>query len=150
MTAVTMRFPEERLATFTASFGCADIGRYTLVGTKGVLTADPAYEYAEGLGLQIKVCEKTEKKQYPKRDQFAAKISYFSDCILNNREPEPSGQEGWADLRVVEGIYKAVKSGRVVKLPAFNKSQRTGARQEIGKQPHGKPETVDVTSPSGE
>ena len=59
MTAVTMRFPGERLATFTASFGSADIGRYTLVGTKGVLTADPAYEYAEGLGLQIKAGEKT-------------------------------------------------------------------------------------------
>src|SRR5258708_10323933 len=44
MTAVTMRFPGERLATFTASFGSADVGRYTLVGTKGVLTADPAYE----------------------------------------------------------------------------------------------------------
>jgi hypothetical protein len=60
MTAVTMRFPEERLATFTVSFGSADIGRYTLVGTKGVLTADPGYEYAEGLALQIKVGEKTE------------------------------------------------------------------------------------------
>ena len=34
MTAVTMRFPGERLATFTASFGSADVGRYTLVGTK--------------------------------------------------------------------------------------------------------------------
>jgi len=100
--------------------------------------------------LQIKVGEKTEKKQYPKRDQFAAEISYFSDCILNNREPEPSGQEGLADLRVVEAIYKAVQSGRVVKLPAFNKIQRPGAGQEIRKQPHGKPETVDVTSPSGE
>jgi predicted dehydrogenase len=150
MTAVTMRFPEDRLATFTASFGCADIGRYTLVGTKGVLTADPGYEYAEGLGFEIKVGEKTEKRQYPKRDQFAAEISYFSDCILKNREPEPSGQEGLADIRVVEGIYKAVKSGRVVKLLAFDKRKRPSLRQEIRKRPHGKPETVDVTPPSGE
>jgi glucose-fructose oxidoreductase len=149
MTTVTMKFPQDRLATFTASFGCADIGRYTLVGTKGVLTADPGYEYAEGLGFQIKVGEKTEKRQYPKRDQFAAEISYFSDCILNDREPEPSGQEGLADIRVVEGVYKAVASGRVVKLPAFDKRNRPSLRQEIRKQPHGKPETVDVTSPSG-
>jgi predicted dehydrogenase len=149
MTAVTMRFPEERLATFTASFGCADIGRYTLVGTKGVLTADPGYEYAEGLGFQTRVGEKSEKRQYAKRDQFAAEISYFSDCILKNREPEPSGQEGLADIRVIEGIYKAVKSGRVVKLPAFDKRRRPSLRQEIRKQPHGKPETVAVTPPSG-
>ncbi len=114
-----------------------------------MLTADPAYEYAEGLGLQIKVGEKTEKRQYPKRDQFAAEISYFSECILKNREPEPSGQEGLADIRVIEGIYKAVKSGRVVKLPAFDKRKRPSLRQEIRKRPHGKPETVDVTPPSG-
>jgi predicted dehydrogenase len=150
MTTVTMRFPEERLASFTASFGCADIGRYTLVGTKGVLTADPGYEYAEGLGFQIKIGDKTEKREYPKRDQFAAQISYFSGCILNNREPEPSGQEGLADIRVVEGVYKAVKSGRMVKLPAFDKRPRPSLSQEIRKQPHGKPNTVDVTSPSGE
>ena len=149
MTAVTMRFPGERLATFTASFGCADIGRYTLVGTKGVLTADPAYEYAQGLKLQIKVGEKMEKRQYPKRDQFAAEISYFSECILKNREPEPSGQEGLADIRVIEGIYKAVKSRSVVKLSAFEKKKRPSMRQEIRKQPHGKPETIHVTPPSG-
>jgi len=149
MTAVTMRFPGERLATFTASFGCADIGRYTLVGTKGVLTADPAYEYAQGLKLQIKVGEKMEKRQYPKRDQFAAEISYFSECILKNREPEPSGQEGLADIRVIEGIYKAVKSRSVVKLSAFEKKRRPSMRQEIRKQPHGKPETIHVTPPSG-
>jgi predicted dehydrogenase len=149
MAAVTMRFPEERLATFTASFGSADVGRYSLVGTKGVLTADPGYEYAEGLGLQIKVGEKTQKKQYPKRDQFAAEISYFSECILHDREPEPSGQEGLADIRVVEGIYKAVKSGRVVNLPPFHKRERPSLRQQIRKRPHGKPDTVDVTPPSG-
>ena len=51
-------------------------------GNKGVLTADPGYEYAEGLKLQIKVGEKMEKRQYSKRDQFAAEISYFSECIL--------------------------------------------------------------------
>jgi glucose-fructose oxidoreductase len=149
MTAVTMKFPGERLATFTASFGCADIGRYSLVGTKGVLTADPGYEYAEGLGFQIKRGEKTEKRQYPKRDQFAAEISYFSSCILKNREPEPSGEEGLADIRVVEGIYRSVKSGRVVKLPAFDKRSRQSLHQQIRKKPHGKPETVGVTPPSG-
>jgi hypothetical protein len=50
---------------------------------------------------------------------------------------------------VIGGIYKAVKSRRVVKLPAFDKEKRPSLRQEIRKQPHGKPETVDVTPPSG-
>jgi GFO/IDH/MocA C-terminal domain len=46
MTSVVMRFPEERIATFTCSFGAAAVSRFTLIGTKGSLTSDPAYEYA--------------------------------------------------------------------------------------------------------
>ena len=46
MTSVVMRFPEERIATFTCSFGATDISRYTLIGTEGLLMSDPAYEYA--------------------------------------------------------------------------------------------------------
>jgi predicted dehydrogenase len=82
MTSVIMHFSGERMATFTASFGAADIGRYTMVGAKGVLIADPAYEYAEAIDLEIRVGEKSQKRKFPKRDQFAAEISYFSDCIL--------------------------------------------------------------------
>src|SRR6202020_927399 len=134
MMSAILHFPDERLASFTCSFGAADISRYTVVGTKGVLNSDPAYEYAMDIEQEIGVAGKKSKRKYPKRDQFAAEISYFSDCILKNRTPEPSGREGLADLRVVEAIYKAVKSGRLVKLPAFNKRQRPGARQEIRKQ----------------
>jgi glucose-fructose oxidoreductase len=150
MTTVTLRFPEERLATFTASFGAADIGRYALVGTKGVLTADPAYEYAEALKLKIQVNGKSQNREFAKRDQFAAEISYFSDCILNDREPEPSGEEGLADVRVIEAIYESVSTGKAVRLPKFAKKRRPGRAQEIYRRPHGKPETVDVESPSGE
>jgi predicted dehydrogenase len=150
MTSVVLRFPEERLATFTASFGAADIGRYTLVGTKGTLTADPAYEYAEGLKLQLKINEKTRNLDFPKRDQFAAEISYFSDCILKNREPEPSGEEGLADVRIVEAIYESARSGKLVHLPAFDKRRRPTLAQEIHRPAHGKPQTVKVESPSGQ
>jgi predicted dehydrogenase len=150
MTTVVMGFPKERVASFTASFGAADIGQYTLVGTKGSLTADPAYEYAEGLNLKIKVGEKTQTKKFPKRDQFAAEISYFSECILKNRQPETSGGEGLADVRIIEAIYESARTGRVVTLTKSTKKRRPSMRQEIRKPPHGKPKTVNVESPSGE
>ena len=150
MVTAVLRFPNERIASFTASFGAADIGRYTLVGTKGSLTADPAYEYSEGLKLELKVGEKTRKLSFPKRDQFAAEISYFSDCILKNREPEPSGQEGLADVRVVEAIYESIRSAASVDLPAFDKRRRPTLAQEIRRPAHGKPQTIKVESPSGQ
>jgi predicted dehydrogenase len=150
MTSVVMRFPEERLATFTCSFGAADISRYTLIGTKGVLTADPAYEYSTGIKHQLTIGEKTVTKKFPKRDQFAAELVYFSDCILKNREPEPSGLEGLADVRIVRAIYESARTGKVVELPELPPKKRPTSQQEIHRAPHGKPKTVKVQSASGE
>ncbi|HEY1462837.1 MAG TPA: Gfo/Idh/MocA family oxidoreductase [Terriglobales bacterium] len=150
MASVILRFPEDRVATFTCSFGAADISRYTLIGTKGTLTTDPAYEYAMGLKQMVTINGKTKTKSFPKRDQFAAEISYFSDCILNNKDPEPSGLEGLADVRIVRAIYESAQTGKPVKLSALPNKARPSARQEIHKKAHGKPSTVKAQSPSGE
>src|SRR5438445_11685372 len=151
MASVVMRFPQDRIATFTCSFGAADVSRYTLIGTKGLLMADPAYEYAGAIKHQLTVDGKTKVRKFPKRDQFAAEITYFSDCILQNKEPEPNGYEGLADVRVIEAIYESARTGSVVSLPPFSKQPRpTPAAQEIHKPAHGNPETVKAQSPSGE
>lgn len=150
MTAVTLRFPGERLATFTASFGAFEMDRYTLVGTKGALTANPGYEYAEGINLEFAVGKRHTKKNFPKRDQFAAELVYFSDCILKDIKPEPSGEEGLADIRVIEAIYKSVKTGKTIKLAPSTKRMRPTLQQEIHRPAHGKPALVAVESASGQ
>ena len=149
MASAILRFPDERIATFTCSFGAADISRYTLVGTKGMLVANPAYEYAEGIKLEVTEGGKTKRREFPKRDQFAAEIAYFSDCILHNREPEPNGWEGLADVRIIESIRQSAESGETVEVPQLPRKKRPSAKQEIHKPPHDKPHTVRAKSPSG-
>ena len=128
--AATMRFKDERVATFTCSFGAADKAVYSITGTKGSLTLDPAYEYAMGLSYRMKIGERTTTKKFGKSDQFAPELLYFSDCILNNREPEPSGEEGLGDVRIIEGMLRSIASGRVepVEVP---QDRRPTMRQEI-------------------
>lgn len=150
MMSVVMRFPQGRVATFTCSFGAADISRYTLIGTKGVLRADPAYEYAIALKHQVTVGEKTTKKTFPKRDQFAAQIFYFSDCILKDREPEPSGLEGLADVRIVEAICESARTRKPVHVPEIPKRTRPTLGQEIRRPAHGKPQVIHAKPPSRE
>src|SRR5262249_4492940 len=50
--AAAMRFGDGRIATFTCSFGAADRSVYSVTGTRGSVTAEPAYEYAEGLAYE--------------------------------------------------------------------------------------------------
>ena len=150
MMSVVMRFPDERLSTFTCSFGAADVSRYTLVGSKGLLTCDPAYDYAMEIQHKLTLNGKTKEKTFPKRDQFAAELIYFSDCILKSQEPEPSGLEGLADVRIVQAIYESAKRGKLVEIPELPQKRKPKPSQEIHRPGHDKPETVKTKSPSGE
>jgi len=146
-TSVVLRFPEDRLATFTTSFGAGDADYYEVVGTKGSLRVEPAFEYVGELSFKLKVGEKEQEKTFAARDQFGAEITYFSDCILHGKEPEPSGVEGLIDVQIVEALYKSAKSGKPVKLPNFPKKLRPSLRQQIKLPPVKKPEVIKAESP---
>lgn len=148
MVSVVMRFPEQRLATFTCSFGAADVSEYSLLGTKGMLRADPAYGYAKAIEHQITIGGKTKNRKFPKRDQFAAELVYFSDCILKNKNPEPSGMEGLIDVRIVEAIYESIRTRKTVHLGEPAAKKRPNLQQEIHRPGHDEPETVHAHPPS--
>jgi predicted dehydrogenase len=150
MMSAVLHFPEERLASFTCSFGATDISRYTVVGTKGTLTSDPAYEYAMDIKQEVVAIGKKSKREFAKRDQFAAEITYFSDCILKNQPPEPSGLEGLADVRIVRALYQSARSGSEVTLPPIPRKKKPSIVQEIHRPAHGKPKTVNSQSPTRE
>jgi len=147
-TAATLRFGDNHLASFVTSFNADDVAAYRIVGTKGHLHADPAYEYAEGLEYIATIDGRTLRKRAGKRDQFAAELLYFSDCIQDDREPEPSGEEGLQDVRIVQALYESAKRGRPVKLRPFAKARRPTGRQGISRPSVTKPPLVKVQSAS--
>src|SRR5437762_3706678 len=107
-------------------------------------------EYAMGIKHQLTIGGRTKISKFPKRDQFAAELIYFSDCIVKNKEPEPSGLEGLADVRIVQAIYESARTRRIVELPELPAKKRPTTRQEIQRPSHEKPTTVHAKSPSGE
>jgi glucose-fructose oxidoreductase len=147
-TGAVLRFEDDRIATFVTSFNAADVAAYRIVGTKGTLHADPAYEYAEGLEFTLTIDGKTTRKKVAKHDQFAPQLLYFSDCVLKDRQPEPSGEEGLQDVRIVEALYASAKSGRPVTLRPFTKRQRPTASQRISKPGIRKPRLIKVQGAS--
>jgi len=148
MTSVSMRFPDDRLAAFTCSFGAANRSTFEVIGTKGVLQMDPAYAMAGELKSEITINGKTRQLRYPKRDQFGPELVYFSDCILNNREPEPGGREGLADVRIMNAIVESAAQNKSVKIQPVAAGKRPALDQEIAKPPVDEPGLVRATSPS--
>jgi glucose-fructose oxidoreductase len=143
-TAAILRFDGERVASFVSSFNAADAAAYHIVGTEGRLDVNPAYEYSEGLAYTLTVDGKTEKKKIGKRDQFAPELLYFSDCVLTDQAPEPSGDEGLQDVRIIQALYESADTGKAVQLPPYEPAQRPDARQQIVSPPVKEPEIVNA------
>jgi predicted dehydrogenase len=148
-TSAVLRFPQERIAAFTSSFGASDVGTYQICGDRGDLRLEPAYTYAGELTHYLTIGGKTTKKKFRKRDQFAVEIDYFSDCVLKNKEPEPSGEEGLADVRIIEAIYKSALTGRTIELEPTAKKQHPDLSQEDERPPVSQPEPIHAESPHG-
>jgi glucose-fructose oxidoreductase len=148
--SAVLRFPNERLASFTASFGASKVSEYRLVGTKGELAVDPAYEYARSLEHRLSLDgELVGERRFAKRDQFAPELLYFSDCLLQNRDPEPSAEEGLADIRVIRALYQSIQAGAPVELAPYQRHDRPSLEQEIRRPPVDKPAVIHARGPGG-
>jgi predicted dehydrogenase len=148
VTSAILRFPGERIAQFTASQGAGRVSEFRVVGTLGDLQLDAAYGYHEKSEETLTIDGKTKATTTPQHDQFAPELLHFSKCILEDLEPEPSGEEGLADVQILEGIVQAAALGRKVTLTPIQRDQRPSAQLEMRKPPTHKVETVKAPSPS--
>jgi hypothetical protein len=76
-------------------------------------------------------------------------LLYFSQCVLDNKDPEPDGREGLADVRIVQAILQSMRSRQAVKLEPFKMSRRPDEGQKIELRPVKPREVVHAESPSG-
>jgi glucose-fructose oxidoreductase len=147
--SAVLRFPGERSAAFTCGFGTQKVSEYRLAGDKGDLAVEPAYEYAVALRHRLTIDGETRERRFARRDQFAPELLYFSDCVLQNHQPEPGANEGLADVRVIRALYQSAETGRPVELAPFQKHEWPSLEQEIRRPPVDKPEVINATPPAG-
>ena len=71
----------------------------------------PAFNYGS-----IKGSTNRGELDLPEINQQAIQMDTFSKCIFDNTKSNASGEEGLKDLKVIEAIYKATKSGTKIKV----------------------------------
>lgn len=144
-----LRFPGDKLASFTVSFGAAPTDSWYVAGTKGSIHLEPGFGYEKPLEITAVVDGKEYHREISKHDQFGAEIRYFSDCILENREPEPDGYEGLADVRIVEALMESMRRGAPVQMTPTPIQQRPEPDQTIELKAVKPKEIVHAESPTG-
>jgi glucose-fructose oxidoreductase len=147
MTSAVLGFDNGRHATFTTSFAAADVSSFRVVGTEGDLVMQPAYEYVEPLEYTVTSGGRSLHRKGRRRDQFAAEILYFADCIRQDREPEPSGDEGARDVRIAEALYESARREAPVALPPEGHEPGPDEAQAHDEPPVAKPPLVNVEPP---
>ena len=148
MSSALLRFPDDQLASFTCSFGAAGRSEYQIVGTKGSLRMNPAFEMVGDLKCELTIERKSQKTTFKKRDQFGPELAYFSKCILENQEPEPNGLEGLADVRVINALVESAQKGKPIQIKPIDKRERPTIEQELHKPAVPQPVLVRAQSPS--
>jgi glucose-fructose oxidoreductase len=109
---------------------------------------DPAFTWQGDIEQTISRKEKAKTKTFKHRDQIAAEIVYFSDCILKNKKPEPSGREGFLDVRIIDALRTSYSEHRTVTIEPLQKKRRPRLSQSIKRKPAKKPKLVNAAPPS--
>lgn len=116
--AFLLRFPSGIVADCISSYSSAH-NSYRVSGTEGWIDMEPATSYA-GQTMRIQKGGRPEPRTLPEggKNQFVGQIDHLSQCILENRTPIVAGEEGLADMRIIEAVYRSMREHRFVKIPA--------------------------------
>ncbi len=146
--AVTLKFEDARIATFTVSYTGGDVDDYRVVGEFGDIFVQPAYQVGTKVEYTTSIAKKKSHESFSKTDHFGGELRYFSDCILSDRQPEADGEEGMLDVRVLEAIEKSLKTGEVQRLAPYYRRKRPIADQVEKLSSVEEPELVHASKPS--
>lgn len=146
--AVTLKFEKSRVASFTVSYNGGDVDDYRIVGEKGDLFSDPAYQFVSSIEHELTVQKKTSTESFKATDHFGGELKYFSNCILKNKQPEADGEEGMLDVRVLVAIEKALSTGQVQTLAPLYRKRRPEPEQVETLPKVSEPELVGAHKPS--
>lgn len=150
MTSAILSFPGGECAQFTSSFGATRTGDFRVVGTEGEVVVHNAYDYAKDMWFDLFTGSgEHRREEASKRDQFGAQLVYFARCIQLGQDPEPNGEEGLADVRIIEAIHESARQGRSVELDLVERSRRPSLAQAIWLPGIAeKPEEINASGPS--
>lgn len=145
--AAVLRFPGGRLASFTCGFNSPYRAEFRLTGTAGDVALDRAYGMKGRMTGSVTVGGTSEPLVFEPDDQFGAQLVYFSGCVLDGRDPQPSGEEGLADLHILAALHDSARFGQAVKVTPVAPPARPDPARAVTLPPTAEPDLIKVKSP---
>ena len=103
-------------ASWATMIKCKEEMNTMIYGTKGSFE-QKSIDYKV---VEFKFINETEDKIVEVTPKITGKPGtaqqHFVDCIINDREPDVSGEHGLEIMKILDGIYKSSRMGREVKI----------------------------------
>lgn len=106
-------FPGGAVASCLSTYSLNNLDKFYLNGTKGFAEMQPSTGYGPIKGRTNK-----GELNYPHVTHQTVQMDEFASILLEGKQPliPVDGAEGLRDLKIVDAIYKAVKTGKKVSL----------------------------------
>jgi predicted dehydrogenase len=105
-----MEFPGGIVSNSVTSYA-SPIERLCISAENGWLELQPAYSYGPLAGRTSEGV-----LDLPKTNHQADQLEEMTRGILDNKPMDVTGEEGMKDMKIVEAIYRAIKSGKREKI----------------------------------
>ncbi len=146
--AVTLKFEGARVASFVVSYSGGDVDDYRIVGSRGDLYSNPAFQVGVQIKHELTAMKKKTCQSFKETDHFGGELKYFSDCLIEGKNPEADGEEGMLDVRILEAIEQSLLTGQRQMLAPYYRSRRPMPHQVEKLSAVKEPKLVDSHKPS--
>jgi predicted dehydrogenase len=108
-----MGFPSGATASCLSTYSLNNLDKFFLNGTKGFAEMQPSTGYGP-----IKARTNSGPLEHPHITHQTTQMDEMAAIILDGKQPliPVNGEEGLKDMRIVDAIYKAVKTGQKVSI----------------------------------
>jgi len=111
-----LSFPGRTTAAFASSYGGYLNDTFTVVGTEGSVTIDPAFFPEVERTYRIERADMTMELSGGDVSGVDEEFEYFANCVLRGDRPDMDGADGLSDVRTIQAIYESAETGRRVEL----------------------------------
>jgi len=114
--AFQLQFPDDVLASCSASHNNYDVSNLRLIGTEGEINLEPIFHPWQPRTLRLAHDEMRSEYTVSEVNQMVEEFEYFAHCLLTGADPHPDGEHALVDIEVVQATHESADGGGWVSL----------------------------------